>query len=391
MSAERIVVVGIGYVGLSLAVLLAQRHHVVAVDVDAERVAAVNRRESPIVDSEISRFFASKELQLEATINAPEAYRDATLIVIATPTNYDSETDSFDTSTVESTIANARAANPEALIVVKSTVPIGFTDRIRAELGITNLVFSPEFLREGHALHDNLFPSRIVVGDSGANGQRFATLLSECAEADNTPIVLTDSTEAEAIKLFSNTYLALRVAYFNEIDSFAMGFNLDARAIIEGVSLDPRIGSGYNNPSFGYGGYCLPKDTKQMLASYRDIPQTTIRAVVEANEQRKDVIAADIVSRKPSVVGVFRLAMKSGSDNFRESSVLGVIDRLRASNIEIIVYEPNLDGDSVDGPTLVNDLAEFIDRSDIIVANRNASELSAVQGKVYTRDIFGNN
>jgi UDPglucose 6-dehydrogenase len=391
VSAERIVVVGIGYVGLSLAVLLSQRHHVVAVDVDAERVAAVNRRESPIVDSEISRFFASKELQLEATLDADKAYRDATLVIIATPTNYDSETDSFDTSSVESTIANAHASNPDALIVVKSTVSIGFTDRIRLELGITAVVFSPEFLREGHALHDNLFPSRIVVGDSGANGQRFATLLSECAEADNTPIVLTDSTEAEAIKLFSNTYLALRVAYFNEIDSFAMGFNLDARAIIEGVSLDPRIGSGYNNPSFGYGGYCLPKDTKQMLASYRDVPQTTIRAVVEANEQRKDVIAADIVSRKPSVVGVYRLAMKSGSDNFRESSVLGVIDRLRASNIEIIVYEPNLDGDSVDGPTLVNDLAEFIDRSDIIVANRNASELSAVQGKVYTRDIFGNN
>lgn len=391
MSAERIVVVGIGYVGLSLAVLLAQRHHVTAVDVDPERVAAVNRRESPIVDTEISRFFASKELQLEATLNAPEAYRDATLIVIATPTNYDSETDSFDTSTVESTIANAHAANPEALIVVKSTVPIGFTDRIRVGLAIPNLVFSPEFLREGHALHDNLFPSRIVVGDRGSDGHRVANLLAKCAEAEGTPIVMTDSTEAEAIKLFSNTYLALRVAYFNEIDSFAMGFNLDARAIIEGVSLDPRIGSGYNNPSFGYGGYCLPKDTKQMLASYRDIPQTTIRAVVEANEQRKDVIAADIVSRKPSVVGVYRLAMKSGSDNFRESSVLGVIERLRSQKIDVIVYEPNLGGDSFDGYELVNDLSDFIDRSDIIVANRMAQELSAAQDKVYTRDIFGVN
>jgi UDPglucose 6-dehydrogenase len=371
--------------------LLAQRHHVTAVDVDPERVAAVNRRESPIVDTEISRFFASKELQLEATLNAPEAYRDATLIVIATPTNYDSETDSFDTSTVESTIANAHAANPEALIVVKSTVPIGFTDRIRVKRGIRNLVFSPEFLREGHALHDNLFPSRIVVGDRGGDGQRVANILAECAEAEGTPIVMTDSTEAEAIKLFSNTYLALRVAYFNEIDSFAMGFNLDARAIIEGVSLDPRIGSGYNNPSFGYGGYCLPKDTKQMLASYRDIPQTTIRAVVEANEQRKEVIAADIVSRKPSVVGVYRLAMKSGSDNFRESSVLGVIERLRSQKIDVIVHEPNLGGDSFDGYELVNDLGDFIDRSDIIVANRMAQELSSASEKVYTRDIFGVN
>jgi UDPglucose 6-dehydrogenase len=391
VNDERIVVVGIGYVGLSLAVLLSQRHPVVAVDIDPERVAAVNRRESPLVDSEISRFFASKDLQLSASLDADEAFRDATVVIVATPTNYDSDTDSFDTTTVESTIARAHSVNPDALIVVKSTVPIGFTERVRRELGLTNLVFSPEFLREGNALHDNLFPSRIIVGDTGVLGQRFAKLLSACAESDGTPVLLTESTEAEAIKLFSNTYLALRVAYFNEIDSFAMGHNLDARALIDGVSLDPRIGAGYNNPSFGYGGYCLPKDTKQLLANYRDLPQTTIRAVVEANEQRKEFIAADIASRNPGVVGIHRLVMKAGSDNFRESSVLGVIERLRARNIEVIVYEPNLDGASVDGCALVNDLSEFINRSDIIVANRNASELDAVQGKVYTRDIFGDN
>jgi UDPglucose 6-dehydrogenase len=391
VGTERIVVVGIGYVGLSLAVLLSQRHPVVAVDIDPERVAAVNRRESPIVDTDISRFFASKELQLSASLDADEAFRSATIVIVATPTNYDSTTDSFNTSTVESTISQACAANPDALIVVRSTVPVGFTDRIRRELGITNLVFSPEFLREGHALQDNLYPSRIIVGDRGSAGERFAGLLSECAESDSTPVILTDSTEAEAIKLFSNTYLALRVAYFNEIDSFAMGFDLDTRAIIEGVSLDPRIGPGYNNPSFGYGGYCLPKDTKQMLASYRDIPQTTIRAVVEANEQRKDVIAADIAERNPGVVGVYRLVMKSGSDNFRESSVLGVIERLKAQNIDVIVHEPNLSGDSFDGYELVNDLSDFIERSDIIVANRLTSELAAVNDKVYTRDLFGVN
>jgi UDPglucose 6-dehydrogenase len=343
------------------------------------------------VDTDISRFFASKELQLSASLDADEAFRSATIVIVATPTNYDSTTDSFNTSTVESTISQACAANPDALIVVRSTVPVGFTDRIRRELGITNLVFSPEFLREGHALQDNLYPSRIIVGDRGSAGERFAGLLSECAESDSTPVILTDSTEAEAIKLFSNTYLALRVAYFNEIDSFAMGFGLDTRAIIEGVSLDPRIGPGYNNPSFGYGGYCLPKDTKQMLASYRDIPQTTIRAVVEANEQRKDVIAADIAERNPGVVGVYRLVMKSGSDNFRESSVLGVIERLKAQNIDVIVHEPNLSGDSFDGYELVNDLSDFIERSDIIVANRLTSELAAVNDKVYTRDLFGVN
>lgn len=391
MSSSRIAVVGIGYVGLSLAVLLAQRNTVVAIDIDAAKVDAVNRRESPIEDREISRFFAEKELQLTATTDAVAAFRDSDIVIIATPTNYDSETDSFDTSSVEETIELVNVANHDALIVIKSTVPVGFTDRIRGKYGLSNLVYSPEFLREGNALHDNLFPSRIIVGDRGERAQAFAQLLAECAEAADIPVLLTDSTEAEAIKLFSNTYLALRVAYFNEIDSFALSHQLDSRAIIDGVSLDPRIGSGYNNPSFGYGGYCLPKDTKQLLANYRDVPQTTIRAVVESNEQRKDFIAEDIVGRQPHTVGIYRLVMKSGSDNFRESSVLGVIDRIRGKGISVVIYEPNLDEATFDGLEVVTDLNDFINRSDLIVANRNSPELAAVQDKVYTRDLFGDN
>lgn len=391
MSTSRIAVVGIGYVGLSLAVLLAQRNSVVAVDIDADKVDAVNRRESPIDDREISRFFAEKELQLSATTDAVPAFRDSDIVIIATPTNYDSETDSFDTSTVEETIELVNVANHDALIVIKSTVPVGFTDRIRAKYGLSNLMFSPEFLREGSALHDNLHPSRIIVGNRGDRAKEFADMLAECAEDQDIPILLTDSTEAEAIKLFSNTYLALRVAYFNEIDSFAMSHNLDSRAIIDGVSLDPRIGSGYNNPSFGYGGYCLPKDTKQLLANYRDVPQTTIGAVVEANEQRKDVIAHDIISREPASVGIYRLVMKSGSDNFRESSVLGVIDRIRGKGIPVVIYEPNFTESTFEGLEVVADLDDFINRSDLIVANRNSAELAAVQDKVYTRDLFGDN
>lgn len=383
--------VGIGYVGLSLAVLLAQRNPVIAIDVDSSRVDAVNRRESPIEDPDISAFFAGKDLQLTATTDAVPAFRESDIVIVATPTNYDSTTDSFDTSSVEETIELVNVANPGALIVIKSTVPVGFTARIRQKFGLSNLVFSPEFLREGSALHDNLHPSRIIVGDRGERAQQFAELLAECAEGERPPVLLTDSTEAEAIKLFSNTYLALRVAYFNEVDSFAMGHNLDARAVIEGVSLDPRIGPGYNNPSFGYGGYCLPKDTKQLLANYRDVPQTTIRAVVEANEQRKDFIANDIIGRHPRTVGVYRLVMKSGSDNFRESSVLGVIERLRRNGVAVIVFEPNLDQPSFEGIDIVNDLAAFIASSDLIVANRNSSELAAVQDKVYTRDLFGDN
>ena len=391
MSSARIAVVGIGYVGLSLAVLLAQRNTVVAIDVDSNRVDAVNRRDSPIEDPDISRFFAEKELQLTATTDAVPAFREADIVIVATPTNYDSATDSFDTSSVEETIELVNVANPNALVVIKSTVPVGFTARIRQKFGLTNLVFSPEFLREGSALHDNLHPSRIIVGDTGDRARDFANLLADCAEGERPPILLTESTEAEAIKLFSNTYLALRVAYFNEIDSFAMGHRLDSRAIIDGVSLDPRIGAGYNNPSFGYGGYCLPKDTKQLLANYRDVPQTTIRAVVEANEQRKDFIAKDISSRGPRTVGVYRLVMKSGSDNFRESSVLGVIERLRSNGITVIIFEPNLTGDTFDGIDVVNDLTEFIRRSDLIVANRNSSELASAADKVYTRDLFGDN
>ena len=392
MSSSRIAVVGIGYVGLSLAVLLAQRNAVTAVDIDGSRVDAVNRRESPIEDAEISRFFAEKELQLSATTDAVPAFRESEIVIIATPTNYDSATDSFDTTSVEETIELVNVANPNALIVIKSTVPVGFTERIRQKYGLSNLVFSPEFLREGSALHDNLHPSRIIVGDRGDRAREFAELLADCAEDDERPqILLTDSTEAEAIKLFSNTYLALRVAYFNEVDSFAMSHGLDAKAIIDGVSLDPRIGSGYNNPSFGYGGYCLPKDTKQLLANYRDVPQTTIRAVVESNEQRKDVIANDIVSRHPRTVGVYRLVMKSGSDNFRESSVIGVIERLRGQGIAVIIFEPSIDGADFDGVPVVHDFDAFVEQSDLIVANRNSAELAAVADKVYTRDLFGDN
>lgn len=382
---------GIGYVGLSLAVLLSQRNPVVAVDIDSTRVDAVNRRESPIEDSDISRFFSEKDLQLTATTDAVAAFRDAEIVIVATPTDYDSGTDSFDTSSVEQVIELVTVSNPAALIVVKSTVPVGFTNRIRQKFGLTNVVFSPEFLREGSALHDNLHPSRIIVGDRGERAAEFAELLAECAEGERPTVLLTDSTEAEAIKLFSNTYLALRVAFFNEVDSFTMARGLDPRAVIEGMSLDPRIGDGYNNPSFGYGGYCLPKDTKQLLANYRDVPQTTIRAVVEANEQRKDVIASDIVSRQPRTVGVYRLVMKSGSDNFRESSVLGVIERLRQTGTSVIIFEPNIAQSSFDGVDVVNDLADFIARSDLIIANRNSAELAAVREKVYTRDLFGDN
>lgn len=392
MSSSRIAVVGIGYVGLSLAVLLAQRNSVIAIDIDGSRVDAVNRRESPIEDPDISRFFAEKELQLSATTDAVPAFRDSDIVIIATPTNYDSATDSFDTTSVEETIELVNVANHDALIVIKSTVPVGFTERIRQKFGLSNLVFSPEFLREGRALHDNLHPSRIIVGDRGDKARAFAELLAACAEDDEKPeILLTDSTEAEAIKLFSNTYLALRVAYFNEIDSFAMSHGLDAKAIIEGVSLDPRIGTGYNNPSFGYGGYCLPKDTKQLLANYRDVPQTTIRAVVEANEQRKDVVADDVASRHPRTVGVYRLVMKTGSDNFRESSVIGVIERLRSRGLDVIIFEPNLDSADFDGVPVVNSFNDFVERADLIIANRNSVELAHVQDKVYTRDLFGDN
>jgi UDPglucose 6-dehydrogenase len=391
MSSQRIVVAGIGYVGLSLAVLLAQKNEVVAIDLDESKVDKVNNRVSPIEDVEISAFFADKELNLTATTDSIPAIAAADIVIVATPTNYDQTADTFDTSSVESVIGLVVEHNPSALIVVKSTVPVGFTERVRTAFNSDNIVFSPEFLREGRALYDNLHPSRIVVGDTTARGQEFADLLVAASLDENTPVLLAESTDAEAIKLFSNAYLALRVAYFNELDTFAAVRGLDARAVIVGVSLDPRIGDGYNNPSFGYGGYCLPKDTKQLLANYRDVPQSTIRAAVEANEQRKDFIASDILTLKPTTVGVYRLIMKAGSDNFRESSIIGIIERLRANGTAVIVFEPNLDDDTFADVELVNDFGDFVSRSDVIVANRVTPELSGVGSKVYTRDLFGNN
>jgi UDPglucose 6-dehydrogenase len=391
MAGKRIVVAGIGYVGLSLAVLLAQKNTVVAVDLDASRVDKVNGRISPIEDADISRFFAEATLDLVATTDGPTAVTGAELVIVATPTNYDSDADTFDTSSVESVIALVLEHNPSALIVVKSTVPVGFTERVREKFGTDNIVFSPEFLREGRALFDNLHPSRIIVGEQTERAREFAELLAEASEEPNPPILLTASTEAEAIKLFANTYLALRVAYFNELDTFSAVHGLDARSVIDGVSLDPRIGAGYNNPSFGYGGYCLPKDTKQLLANYREVPQSTIRAAVEANELRKDFIANDILRSNPATVGVYRLIMKAGSDNFRESSIIGIIDRLRAAGTEVIVYEPNLDGDAFDGAELIDDFDVFVARATTIVANRITPELAPVAAKVYTRDLFGDN
>jgi len=391
MSSKRIVVVGIGYVGLSLAVLLSQKNEVVAIDLDESKVDKVNNRVSPIEDAQISAFFADKELNLRATTDSIPAIAAADIVIVATPTNYDPEEDTFDTSSVESVIGLVVEHNPTALIVVKSTVPVGFTERVRAAFNSNNIVFSPEFLREGSALYDNLHPSRIVVGEDTVRGQAFADLLVAASLDENAPVMLTDSTEAEAIKLFANTYLALRVAYFNELDTFAAVRGLDARAVIVGVSLDPRIGDGYNNPSFGYGGYCLPKDTKQLLANYRDVPQSTIRAVVEANEQRKDFIASDILTRKPATVGVYRLIMKAGSDNFRESSIIGIIERLHANGTDVIVFEPNLDDETFAEVELVKDFDDFVARSDVIVANRATPELSGVGSKLYTRDLFGNN
>lgn len=391
MSSQRIVIAGIGYVGLSLAVLLSQKNDVVAIDLDASKVDKVNNRVSPIDDPEISRYFADVELKLSATTDSVSAISEADLVIVATPTNYDPDADTFDTSSVESVIRLVLEHKPGALIVVKSTVPVGFTESVRAKYSSTDIVFSPEFLREGKALFDNLHPSRIIVGEQSERGQAFADLLAEASLDANTPVLLTGSTEAEAIKLFANTYLALRVAYFNELDTFSAVHGLDARAVIDGVSLDPRIGSGYNNPSFGYGGYCLPKDTKQLLANYRNVPQSTIRAAVEANEMRKDFIASDILSRTPATVGIYRLIMKAGSDNFRESSIIGIIERLRAAGTEVIVYEPNLDDESFGGVTLVTDFSDFVSRSDVIVANRLADELSVAGDKVYTRDLFGDN
>ncbi len=385
---SRIAVVGTSYVGLSLAVLLAQRHPVLAYDIDAGRVERLSRGENPIDDPDITAYLGTRELDLTFTTDRRAAYEGADIVVVATPTNYDERTNSFDTSSVEEVIGDVRDIAPEALCVVKSTIPVGFVREARARLGTENIVFSPEFLREGRALHDNLHPSRIVVGDAGPRGRRIADLLLEASHEPDVPVLLTGPTEAEAIKLFANTYLAMRVAFFNELDTFAVMHGLDPRQIIDGVGLDPRIGGHYNNPSFGYGGYCLPKDTKQLLANYRNVPQVLIQAIVDANTTRKDFVAADIVARSPRVVGIHRLIMKSGSDNFRASSVQGIMKRIKAKGIEVIVYEPGLHEEQFFGSEVVS-LAELKHRADLIVANRLTDDLADVADKVYSRDLFG--